>query len=470
MADKAPGSPVIDESVLPPDAPPGHEAHQKARAARTPIQTTVNAAGGSTSAALRIARALYVKLEEGMAKEAALAFRKDCYEKLMASIKGKQDSIKFLSREYGAGTAKDDKKKKEEVKKTAKEGQADKSKELKKEGKEKKEKKDSKEEKKEELKEGGKEKKDKKDSKEEKKEELKEEKHEKIEKKEEMKDSMLLALLCMDFADEEPKEEPEENDDGPVATAKVTAPTGTSTLRGKVPNLAPESLQSYDPSSAGLSEAALAALPPDATEPEVFDKVKQRRLEQGVIVIDFDGTRMQVTSKPVGDNWYAAFRIARACYVKLRDGMSKEDTLAFRSQCYQQFVEAAGLPVSKPRGTKRKKTERTEKSEKKKKKEKKGKDDKKDKKDKKSKKKKKKKKKATTSSVSSASSSSESDSESETSESETPSEYPWPKQHACAKMLVRSGLRCLCHFQINCPTKMAEVTKKGMSIVPATLD
>lgn len=28
------------------------------------------------------------------------------------------------------------------------------------------------------------------------------------------------------------------------------------------------------------------------------------------------------------------------------------------------------------------------------------------------------------------------------SESEAESEYPWPKQHACAKMLVRSGLRC----------------------------
>ena len=47
----------------------------------------------------------------------------------------------------------------------------------------------------------GKEKKDKKDSKEEKKEERKEEKQEKIEKKEEMKDSVLLALPCIDFAD-----------------------------------------------------------------------------------------------------------------------------------------------------------------------------------------------------------------------------------------------------------------------------
>ncbi|CAL1164078.1 unnamed protein product, partial [Cladocopium goreaui] len=368
-----------------------------------PIQTTVNAAGGSASAALRIARALYVKLEEGTAKEVALAFRKECYEKVMASIKGKQEVPNGTNNNASkGGTAKDDKKKKEEVNKTTKEGQ-DKSKEQKKEGKEKK---------------------DKKDSKEEKKQELKEEKQEKIEKKEEMK--------------EEPKEEPEEDDNGPVATAKVTGPTGTPTLRGKVPNLAPESLQSYDPGSAGLSEAALAALPPDATEKEVFDKVKQRRVEQGVIVIDFDGTRMQVTSKPLGENWYAAFRIARACYMKLRDGMSKEDTLAFRSKCYQQFTEAVGLPASKPRGTKRKKTERAEKSEKKKKKDKKGKEDKKDKKDKKSKKKKKKKKKATTSSISSASSS-ESDSESY-SESEAESEYPWPKQHACAKMLVRSGL------------------------------
>ena len=42
---------------------------------RIPIQTTVNAAGGSRSAAVRIARALYVKLEEGTAKEAARVAR-----------------------------------------------------------------------------------------------------------------------------------------------------------------------------------------------------------------------------------------------------------------------------------------------------------------------------------------------------------------------------------------------------------
>lgn len=60
--------------------------------------------------------------------------------------------------------------------------------------------------------------------------------------------------------------------------------------------------------------------------------------QPGVIVIDFDGTRMQVTSKPLGDNWYAAFRIARACYMKLRDGMSKAE-LRRKCQVYLQCMK-----------------------------------------------------------------------------------------------------------------------------------
>ena len=60
--------------------------------------------------------------------------------------------------------------------------------------------------------------------------------------------------------------------------------------------------------------------------------------QPGVIVIDFEGTRMQVTSKPLGENWYAAFRIARACYMKLRDGMSKAE-LRRKCQVYLQCMK-----------------------------------------------------------------------------------------------------------------------------------
>jgi len=82
---------------LPEDAPPEHISHQKIKyegahcrvvfywAASTgpkiPFQVTVNAAGTRDNAEV-IARACYVKFEEGLTKEQVQAFRKDCYDRL----------------------------------------------------------------------------------------------------------------------------------------------------------------------------------------------------------------------------------------------------------------------------------------------------------------------------------------------------------------------------------------------------
>merc|ERR1711974_502247 len=37
---------------------------------------------------------------------------------------------------------------------------------------------------------------------------------------------------------------------------------------------------------------------------------------------------------------YAAFRIARACYIRLADGESKEQVVAFRNDCIAKFCDA----------------------------------------------------------------------------------------------------------------------------------
>merc|ERR1712139_249730 len=46
---------------------------------------------------------------------------------------------------------------------------------------------------------------------------------------------------------------------------------------------------------------------------------------------------------------------------------------------------------------------------------------------------------------------------------ETPISYtevPIQRGFACAKMMVRPGFRCACHFQRNCPAKLAVVAKE----------
>lgn len=83
--------PRIDASQLPEDAPEGHPAHVRVRFNGThqnplvnfrfegvAFQTTVTAAG-SRQAAEVIARACFIKFEQGESKEAVLRFRAECY-------------------------------------------------------------------------------------------------------------------------------------------------------------------------------------------------------------------------------------------------------------------------------------------------------------------------------------------------------------------------------------------------------
>lgn len=65
-------------------------------------------------------------------------------------------------------------------------------------------------------------------------------------------------------------------------------------------------------------------LRPAATVTLVLVLVSFWGLGAGVCHFDLNGIRLQCTNHAVGGNWYATFRIARACYVKVRDGMSKD--------------------------------------------------------------------------------------------------------------------------------------------------
>ncbi|CAE8632451.1 unnamed protein product [Polarella glacialis] len=96
----APKDSNLPEVVLPEDAPVGHAAHQMVRYAASAharcdekirFQTTL-AAAGSQEACEVIARACYMKFEEGLSKEEVLAFRAECYAKAKAKkgVSGKQ--------------------------------------------------------------------------------------------------------------------------------------------------------------------------------------------------------------------------------------------------------------------------------------------------------------------------------------------------------------------------------------------
>lgn len=89
----------VDASVLPEDAPRGHPAHiacrflahhknplvsfrWKGNGIDLPFQTTVFTSGGSVHAAEVIARACYMKFEQGWSKDQVLKFRQACYERI----------------------------------------------------------------------------------------------------------------------------------------------------------------------------------------------------------------------------------------------------------------------------------------------------------------------------------------------------------------------------------------------------
>jgi len=101
-------------AVLPDDAPAGHIAHAKVKyqakmaspvasfvfssldGGRIPAQTTLGACG-SREATERVARAMYLRFEEGSSKDEVLQFRKACYEKLRVAL-GDRPASKVATR------------------------------------------------------------------------------------------------------------------------------------------------------------------------------------------------------------------------------------------------------------------------------------------------------------------------------------------------------------------------------------
>lgn len=105
---------------LPEDAPQGHAAYQQVRfdpvskralfnmvvdGKKTTFQTTQQAAGGSEKAAEVIARACFVKHQEGKSKDEVTAFRNECYARL-GGKDSKDDKDWDLSLEALLGTGK----------------------------------------------------------------------------------------------------------------------------------------------------------------------------------------------------------------------------------------------------------------------------------------------------------------------------------------------------------------------------
>lgn len=96
MAEEVPSAALL--AVLPDDAPPGHRAHtrvqlvgrrckasySRGRGGVFSYQTVVGDCGGSELAALRIARAMWLRLEQGETNQEVSRFRAECCQKVRA--------------------------------------------------------------------------------------------------------------------------------------------------------------------------------------------------------------------------------------------------------------------------------------------------------------------------------------------------------------------------------------------------
>jgi hypothetical protein len=99
--------------------------------------------------------------------------------------------------------------------------------------------------------------------------------------------------------------------------------------RGNAPE---QQFADFPPESSGLCTETLAALPLDAPgESAAFAKARMEHDKFGnrIVRVMFTASckkteQIQVTEKAAGDNLYAAFRIARACYVKLEAGLAND--------------------------------------------------------------------------------------------------------------------------------------------------
>ncbi|CAJ1429063.1 unnamed protein product, partial [Effrenium voratum] len=445
------------DDVLPPDAPPGHEAYYKLRTSirsdrgkdthvvqwtqkvgqeRIAFQCTAAAAGNSSDAALRLARACYVMLEQGQTKEEVTRFRNECYTKLKAKeternekTGRKQSAAKTngeaAPREGKAGdetNGKPDKKEKQKAE-TPESEKAEKSEKVEAEKKvekaDKKEKKDKKE----------------KTHAKEKKEKLKKDKAEKDEDAQQA-DPPGKASKAEKNADAakpsngaKPSDKQVDGGNRKGGDESKGKPTTSSSLKGRA-GAPPESFPDFDPKSSNLSDASLAALPPEA-DGAAFEAVWRTQKAGKDLIYFISPERFQVTCQRVAGNWYAAFRIARACWAKFTQGSTKEEVLEFRSGLYEKFNATLGEGEGKkraPKSTEGKKRGRARKE----------------------------KKQESSSFTSSSSDSSDSESAPATKVART-----IPRQRACAKMLVRSGLRCVCHYQLRCPDRAQASARPG---------
>eukprot|EP00931_Biecheleriopsis_adriatica_P070559 TRINITY_DN4431_c0_g1_i1.p1 TRINITY_DN4431_c0_g1~~TRINITY_DN4431_c0_g1_i1.p1 ORF type:complete len:915 (-),score=245.51 TRINITY_DN4431_c0_g1_i1:38-2737(-) len=228
----------------------------------------------------------------------------------------------------------------------------------------------------------------------------------------------------------------------------------------KVKGRPPEAEEDFDPSSSGLSEAELAALPEDA--PPGHEAYRQCKYAEALsqVFFKYGSDRLQVTPGRARGSWYATFRIARACYLLFDAGHKKEEVLEKRGHFYDALAR-----VSKPEsiaakaenpgiGGKRKRQddepgaaepepamesepaaepEPVMES-------------------------------SPTSSSSSSQESEGSDAEEESAEQKPPlPSVSKSRPMVCGKMLVRSGLRCSCCFQLMgmCSKKVEQVPLAG---------
>mmetsp|Transcript_103221 Transcript_103221/g.296241 ORF Transcript_103221/g.296241 Transcript_103221/m.296241 type:complete len:296 (-) Transcript_103221:100-987(-) len=109
-------------AALPSDAPVGHRAHEKVKLNgrrcyiqlnKIMCQTTIGECGSAT-ATLRIARAMWVKLDDGASKEEVIKFRAECLEKLRAvsapasAVKREreldEDAVRMVSKGYSGAS------------------------------------------------------------------------------------------------------------------------------------------------------------------------------------------------------------------------------------------------------------------------------------------------------------------------------------------------------------------------------
>jgi hypothetical protein len=103
-----------------------------------------------------------------------------------------------------------------------------------------------------------------------------------------------------------------------------------------------ESLADYPPERSGLDADVLERLPSEApldSKAWTSTKVVQDKLLTLRVTLYSPSQKnsMQVTKLSALDNLYAAFRIARACWMKLEEGIPKQEVVQFRNDCVRRL-------------------------------------------------------------------------------------------------------------------------------------